>query len=44
MFGFLLLFIYFHLLGPGFVLIPQDVTDVETGDRSGAFSECSLLF
>lgn len=35
MFGFLLLFIYFFLLGPVFVL----VTDAEIGDKSGAFPE-----
>lgn len=32
------------LLGPGFVLVSQNLTDAEIGDESGALSEHLLLF
>lgn len=37
-------FNFFSSLGPGFVLVSQNLSDAEIGDKSGAFSEQLLLF
>lgn len=42
--GFTLIYLFFFLLGPSFVLVSQNLADAETEDKSGAFSERSLLF